>query len=66
MFEFSKMQATGDDYIFIENFDGRVTCPESLCVTLCDRHFGIGANGIVLLEKSQIADMKMRIFNTDG
>ena len=66
VFEFSKMQATGDDYIFIENFDGRVTCPESLCVTLCDRHFGIGANGIVLLEKSEIADMKMRIFNTDG
>lgn len=63
---FVKMQATGDDYIFIENFDGRVTCPESLCITLCDRSRGIGGYGIVLIEASQIADAKMRIFNSDG
>ena len=42
------MQGTGDDYIFIENFDGKVTCPESLCISLCDRHKGIGGYGIVL------------------
>ena len=63
---FSKMQATGDDYIFIENFDGSITCPESLCISLCDRHKGIGGFGIVLMEKSEIADAKMRIFNSDG
>ena len=63
---FSKMQATGDDYIFIENFDGKVTCPESLCISLCDRHKGIGGYGIVLIENSDIADAKMRIFNSDG
>lgn len=63
---FAKMQATGDDYIFVENFDGSVTCPESLSVTLCDRHRGIGAYGLVLIEKSEIADAKMRLFNRDG
>ncbi len=63
---FSKMQATGDDYIFIENFDNSITCPESLCISLCDRHFGIGGFGIVLIEKSDIADAGMRIFNRDG
>ena len=63
---FSKMQATGDDYIFIENFDGSITCPESLCISLCDRHKGIGGYGIVLIEKSDVADAKMRIFNRDG
>lgn len=63
---FSKMQGTGNDYIFIENFDSSITCPESLCVSLCDRNYGIGGCGIVLLEKSDVADAKMRIFNGDG
>ncbi len=64
--KFSKMQGTGDDYIYIENFDNSITCPESLCITLCDRHYGIGGYGIVLLEKSEVADVKMRMFNRDG
>ncbi len=64
--KFAKMQGTGDDYILIENFDGSLTCPESLCVPLCDRHTGIGADGMVFLEHSAVADAKMRIFNRDG
>jgi carbamoyl-phosphate synthase large subunit len=60
------MQGTGDDYIFIENFDNSISCPESLCMKMCDRHYGIGGYGIVLLEKSDVADAKMRIFNRDG
>ncbi len=63
---FAKMQSCGNDYIFVENFDGRITCPESLCVNLCQQHFGIGADGIVLIEKSDVADAKMRSFNKDG
>ncbi|MBQ7048775.1 MAG: diaminopimelate epimerase, partial [Clostridia bacterium] len=63
---FAKMHATGDDYIFIENFDGRISCPESLCMLLCDRHTGIGGYGIVLIEDSHVADAKMRVFNRDG
>lgn len=63
---FEKLQATGDDYIFAENFNGEITCPESLGVSLCARHTGIGAYGLVLMEKSDIADVKMRLFNSDG
>jgi carbamoyl-phosphate synthase large subunit len=63
---FSKMQATGDDYIFIENFDQSITCPESLCISLCDRNYGVGADGIVLIERSKVADARMRMFNRDG
>ncbi len=63
---FAKMQATGDDYIFLDNRDGSITCPEALCIRLCDRHYGIGGDGLVLIETSQIADAKMRIFNRDG
>ena len=63
---FTKMQTCGNDYIFLENFDGRITCPESLCVTFCHRHYGVGADGIILMEPSGIADVKMRMFNSDG
>jgi len=64
--KFSKLQTCGNDYIFLENFHGEITCPESLCVTFCDRHYGIGADGIVLMEHSDIADAKIRLFNADG
>ena len=63
---FTKMQTCGNDYIFLENFDGRITCPESLCVTFCHRHYGVGADGIILMERSETADVKMRMFNSDG
>ncbi len=63
---FAKMQSCGNDYIFIEDFDGNITCPESLCVSLCAPHYGIGADGIVLIERSQTADVRMRTFNRDG
>ncbi len=63
---FAKLQGTGDDYIFFENFDGAITCPESLAVRLCHRHYGIGGDGVVLLERSEIADIRIRIFNQDG
>lgn len=63
---FTKMQATGNDDIYFNNFDGEIESPESLTINFIDRNYGIGADGVVLLEKSDIADAKMRIFNTDG
>lgn len=64
--KFSKMQGTSDDYIFFNNQCGIITCPESFAIEFTDRHKGIGGDGIVLIEKSDIADAKMRIFNRDG
>ena len=63
---FAKMQSCGNDGIFIENFDASITCPESLCVSLCAPHYGIGSDSIVLIERSYKADAKMRSFNRDG
>lgn len=63
---FAKLETCGNDYIFVENFDGAITCPESLCILLCDRHTGIGADGLVLMERSDRADAGMRMFNADG
>ena len=64
--DFFKMQATGDDYIIIDGRDGNIDCPESISIGICDRHFGIGADGLALIEKSEVADAKMRVFNRDG
>ncbi len=63
---FTKMQSCGNDYIYFEDMDGKITCPESLAVNFVNRHYGIGGDGIVLIERSDIADAKMRIFNQDG
>ncbi len=64
--KFSKMEGTGDDYIFFNNQCGIITCPESFSIEFCDRNYSIGGDGIVLIENSIIADAKMRIFNLDG
>lgn len=64
--KFSKMQGTGDDYIFFNNQCGIITCPESFAIEFCDRNYSIGGDGIVLIEESDVADAKMRIFNIDG
>ncbi len=63
---FAKMQGCGNDYIYFDNRDGSIESPESLSVSICDRHYGIGGYGIVLIENSEIADARMRIFNRDG
>ncbi|MBE7084839.1 MAG: carbamoyl-phosphate synthase large subunit [Clostridiales bacterium] len=63
---FTKMQSCGNDYIVFDNRDGKITCPESIAVNYVIPHYGIGGDGIVLIENSNVADAKMRIFNCDG
>lgn len=63
---FSKMQGSGNDAIFFANFDNKISCPESLAINFTNRHYGIGGDSIVLIESSDIADAKMKIFNQDG
>ncbi len=63
--KFSKLQATGNDFILV---DARTMEREwsKLAQAMCDRHFGVGADGLILAQNSTIADLKMRIFNSDG
>ena len=63
---FTKMQSCGNDYIVFDNRDGKITCPESIAVNYVQPHYGIGGDGIVLIENSSIADAKMRVFNRNG
>jgi carbamoyl-phosphate synthase large subunit len=60
------MHSCGNDYIFFNNMNDNITCPESLAINFSDRHYGIGGDGIVMIEKSEIADAKVRVFNRDG
>ncbi len=63
---FVKMQSCGNDYIYFEDMEGLITCPESLAINFVDRHYGIGGDGIVVITKSEIADAKMYVYNQDG
>ncbi len=62
---FTKLQSCGNDYIVFDNRDGKITCPESIAVNYLPAHYGIGGDGIVLIENSDVADAKLRIFNRD-
>lgn len=63
---FTKMSGLGNDFIIIENHDKNEMDYSKLAIRLCNRHFGIGADGILIAEPSGIADVKMRIINSDG
>ncbi len=63
---FTKMQGCGNDYIYFDCFDKMIDNPEGLSISLADRHFGIGGDGVVLICRSDVADAKMRMFNLDG
>lgn len=64
--KFTKMHGAGNDYIFIDCFDEYVENPEKMSKQLSNRHFGIGADGIVLIKPSVVADCSMNIYNADG
>ena len=64
--KFQKMHGLGNDFILMDEIDPSKYDLPSLAIKLCDRHQGIGADGIILILPSEIADVKMRIINSDG
>lgn len=63
---FTKMQSGGNDYVYIETLSQRVEHPERLAVHMSDRHFGVGADGLITIGTSDRADFRMRVFDPDG
>ncbi|MCL2212862.1 MAG: carbamoyl-phosphate synthase large subunit [Oscillospiraceae bacterium] len=61
-----KMHVCGNDFIYIDCMKGELNSPESLSVFLADRHYGVGGDGVVLIQPSKVADAAMRLFNYDG
>lgn len=64
--QFTKMQGIGNDYIYFCTFGQWINNPEALAVRLSDRHFGIGADGVILVAPSKVADAQMKMYNLDG
>lgn len=64
--KFTKMQGAGNDYIYVNCFEEAVENPEAVAVRVSDRHFGVGADGLVLIKPSQKADFFMDMYNADG
>ncbi len=64
--QFSKWQGLGNDFVLIDDLNNEIADPGVLGQQLCDRHFGIGADGLLLIRSSAVADFYMLIINSDG
>ena len=64
--KFTKMHGLGNDYVYVNCFKEKVRNPSKLAKTVSDRHYGVGADGLILISPSRKADVRMRIFNADG
>lgn len=68
--KFTKMHGLGNDYVYVNTFDQPAPADPArmarLAVSVSDRHFGIGGDGLILIEPSKQADARMRMFNADG
>ncbi len=64
--KFTKMQAYGNDYVYIDAINQKLSNLNELAKFVSDHHFGIGSDGMILICPSTKADFKMRIFNPDG
>ena len=60
---FEKYQGTGNDFILLKE---EIKNPTDFAVRICNRHFGVGADGLMYPSKSSIADIKMNYYNSDG
>ena len=63
--KFTKMQGAGNDFVVIDANHSRSNW-SNLAIKMCDRHYGIGADGLLISLPSKVADLNMRIFNADG
>lgn len=65
-FSFSKWHGLGNDFVIVNGFKEKIENYKQMAIEVCDRHLGVGADGLVVILPSEIADFHMRIFNADG
>ncbi len=64
--KFTKMHGCGNDYVYVNCFQERVENPGEISRKISDRHFGIGSDGLILIQPSDRADFRMEMYNADG
>lgn len=63
---FTKMHGCGNDYVYVNGFEEKAEDPEKTAVFVSDRHFGIGSDGLIIINPSEKADCRMDMYNADG
>jgi len=64
--KFTKMHGAGNDYVYVNCFEEQVANPAEVAIKVSNRNFGIGSDGLILIMPSDKADVRMRMFNSDG
>lgn len=64
--KFTKMHGAGNDYIYVNGFEEKIKDRSAFSVKVSDRHFGIGSDGLIVIDPSDKADFKMDMYNADG
>lgn len=63
---FTKMQGLGNDYVYVNCFEEKIDNPPELARRISDRHFGVGSDGLIMINPSDKADFEMEMYNADG
>ena len=63
---FTKMHGIGNDYVYVNGLKEKIENPAKLAIQISDRHFGIGSDGLILINASKVADFEMEMYNADG
>ena len=64
--KFTKMQGLGNDYVYVNCLKEKLENPSKTAIQVSDRHFGIGSEGVILINPSEVADFEMEMYNADG
>ena len=64
--KFTKMQGLGNDYVYVNGFEERIENPSEMAVKMSNRNFGVGSDGLILINPSEKADFEMEMYNADG
>ena len=64
--KFTKMQGLGNDYVYVNCFEEKIDNPPELARRISDRHFGVGSDGLIMINPSDKADFEMEMYNADG
>ena len=64
--KFTKMQGLGNDYVYVNCFQEKIEDPSELARKISDRHFGVGSDGLIMINPSDKADFEMEMYNADG